>query len=381
MKLRMISLARIRPIIRKELRQISRDRRSLGVLLGVPAAMLIFFGYALNYDVKHVPLAIYDQDRTTTSRELTDGFLHTEYFDKIATLTNDRQIDTMLVQQIARAVLVIPVNFERDLRANRSVEVQVIVDGSNATNATAAAGYLQAMAQDYSTKITLQALARNGLGKPELPIDYRSRVWYNPELTSPKFLVPGLIGFILMISTVISTSLSIVREREKGTMEQIIVSPIHPMELIIGKTMPYVAISLLSTSLILLTGYGLFDVVVRGSIVLLILESLIFIFCGLGLGLWVSSVSERQEDAFQLATLVSLLPTFMLSGFTFPIRNMPVVIQAITYINPARYFLSILRALILRGVGLEVFWQETLFMVIFALAITAISWNKMKKLF
>jgi ABC-2 type transport system permease protein len=237
------------------------------------------------------------------------------------------------------------------------------------------------MAQDYSTKITLQALARNELSKAELPIDYRARVWYNPELTSPKFLVPGLIGFILMISTVVSTSLSIVREREKGTMEQIIVSPIHPMELIIGKTMPYVVISLISTSLVLFTGYLLFDVVIRGSILLLFLESLIFIFCGLGLGLWVSSVSERQEDAFQLATLVSLLPTFMLSGFSFPIRNMPAVIQAITYVNPARYFLWILRAIILRGAGLDVFWKETLFMIIFASAMTIISWNKMKKLF
>jgi ABC-2 type transport system permease protein len=377
----MISRARIRPIIRKELRQIVRDRRSLGVLLAVPAVMLILFGYALNYDVKHVPLAIFDQDRTTTSRELTDGFLHTEYFDKVATLSSDRQIDSMLVKQIARAVLVIPVDFEKDLRANRAVKVQVIVDGSNATNATAAAGYLAAMAQDYSTKITLEALARSGISKPALPIDYRARIWYNPELTSPKFLVPGLIGFILMISTVISTSLSIVREREKGTMEQIIVSPIHPMELIIGKTMPYVVISLISTSLILFTGYLLFDVVIRGSIILLFVESLIFIFCGLGLGLWVSSVSDRQEAAFQLATLVSVLPTFMLSGFAFPIRNMPVFIQAITYINPARYFLWTLRAIILRGAGMDVFWQETLFMVVFAAGITTISWNKMKKLF
>ncbi len=377
----MISRARIRPIIRKELRQILRDRRSLGVLLAVPAVMLILFGYALNYDVKHVPLAIFDQDRTTTSRELTDGFLHTEYFDKVATLTSERQIDTILVKQRAQAVLIIPVNFEKDLRANHSVEVQVLIDGSNATNATAAAGYLQAMAQDYSTKITLDALSHTGFGKPALPIDYRARIWYNPELTSPKFLVPGLIGFILMISTVISTSLSIVREREKGTMEQIIVSPIHPLELIIGKTMPYVVISLISTTLILFTGYLLFDVVIRGSIILLFLESLLFIFCGLGLGLWVSSVSDRQESAFQLATLVSILPTFMLSGFAFPIRNMPVAIQAITYINPARYFLWILRAIILRGAGLNVFWQQTLFMLIFASAIMTISWNKMKKLF
>ncbi len=376
-----MTFQRIRPIVRKEFRQLFRDRRSLGVLLAVPALMLILFGYALNYDVRHVPLAIYDQDNTTTSRELTEGFLHSEYFDKVAALTNERQIDTIVEKQIARAVLVIPVHFERDLRANRSVQIQVIVDGSNATNATAAAGYLAEMAQEYSTKVTLETLARNGFARPALPIDYRPRIWYNPELTSPKFLVPGLIGFILMISTVISTSLSIVREREKGTMEQIVVAAIHPMELIVGKTLPYVAISLISTSLVLFTGYLLFDVVIRGSLALLYLEALIFIVCGLALGLWVSSVSERQEAAFQLATLVSVLPTFMLSGFAFPIRNMPVPIQAITYINPARYFLWILRAIILRGAGLAVFWQETLFMVLFATAMMIFSWTRMKKLF
>lgn len=377
----MITVKRIRPIVRKEFRQIARDRRSLAVLLLIPAVMLILFGYALNYDVKHVPLAVFDQDNTTTSREMVDGFLHTEYFDKVASLTNEQQIDTMMKRKIAEAVLVIPVNFERDLRANRSVQIQVLVDGSNATNATAAAGYLQVMAQDYSTNVTLQALQRNGFSKPAFPIDFEPRIWYNPELTSPKFLVPGLVGFILMISTVISTSLSIVREREKGTMEQIIVSPIHPMELIIGKTMPYVVISLFSTASILVTGAILFDVVIRGSLILLFLESLIFILCGLGLGLWVSSVSDKQETAFQLATLVSFLPTFLLSGFAFPIRNMPVPIQALTYINPGRYFLWILRAIILRGAGIEVFWRETLFMIAFAVAIVAIAWTKMKKIF
>ncbi|HWF43523.1 MAG TPA: ABC transporter permease [Candidatus Kapabacteria bacterium] len=374
-----MTIHRIRPIIKKEFRQIMRDRRSLGVLLAVPALQLIMFGFALNYDIKHVPLAIFDQDRTTTSRQLTEGFLHTEYFDKVASLSDEHQIDTMLTKQIARAVLVIPVNFERDLRANHSVKVQVIVDGSNATNATAAAGYLEAMAQDYSTNITLEELARNGISRPALPIDYRARIWYNPELTSPKFLVPGLIGFILMISTVISTALSIVREREKGTIEQIIVSPIHPMELILGKTLPYVIISLISTSLILLAGYGLFDVVVRGSFLLLFGEALLFILCGLGLGIWVSTVATRQEEAFQLATLVSLLPTFLLSGFAFPIRNMPLPVQALTYINPARYFLWILRAIILRGAGLDVFWQETLFMVVFATWIITVSWNRLRR--
>ncbi len=375
----MISVHRIRPIIRKEFRQIMRDRRSLGVLLVVPAFMLIMFGYALNYDVQHIPLAVYDQDRSTMSREFIQQFIHSEYFDFAGSISSEQEIDTVIPSQKARVVVVIPPRFSEDLLANRSVSIQVLVDGANATTAATAAGYLVAMTQDYSTNISLQALQRFGMSKPTLPIDYRPRIWFNPELKSAKFMVPGLIGFILMMSTVVSTSLSIVREREKGTIEQISVSPIHPMELLVGKTMPYVLISLIATVLILITGYALFNVVVRGSMLLLFLETLIFTFCGLGLGMWVSTVANKQDEAFQLATLVSFLPTFMLSGFAFPIANMPKVIQWITFINPARYFLFILRSIILKGVGLSALWQETLFMTLFALGITAISWNKMRK--
>lgn len=375
----MISIHRIRPIVRKEFRQIRRDRRSLGVLLLVPAFMLIMFGYALNYDVRHLPLAVYDQDRSTTSREFVQQFVHSEYFDEVAWLQSAREIDTIIPKQVARVVIVIPPRFSADLLANRSVTVQVLVDGANASTAATAAGYLAAMTQDYSTQITFAALQRAGFAKPALPIDFRPRIWFNPELKSAKFMVPGLIGFILMMSTVVSTSLSIVRERERGTMEQISVSPVHPMELVLGKTMPYVAISLISTVLILVAGYLLFDVVVRGSMLLLFFETLIFIFCGLGLGLWVSTVSQKQDEAFQLATLVSFLPTFMLSGFAFPIANMPKVIQYITYLNPARYFLWVLRAIILKGVTLDVMWRETLFMTLFATGMITLSWVRLRK--
>ena len=375
----MISINRIRPIIKKEFRQIVRDRRSLGVLLVVPAFMLIMFGYALNYDVRHVKLAVFDQDNSTQSREFTEQFIHSEYFDEAAVVHSDRQIDTLINGQVARVVVVIPNNFSQDILASRPVKVQVLVDGANATTAATAAGYLAAMTQDYSTKITLEALAHYGVSKPALPIDYRPRVWYNPELTSPRFLVPGLVGFILMISTVVSTSLSIVREREKGTLEQIVVSPIHPMELLLGKTLPYVLISLISTTLILITGYFLFNVVVRGSLALLYLETLLFIFCGLGVGIFVSTVSDKQEDAFMLSSTLAMLPTFMLSGFSFPIRNMPLPIQMLTYLNPARYFLTALRSIILKGVTISSVWQETLFMALFAIWITTVSWNKMRK--
>jgi ABC-2 type transport system permease protein len=365
--------------MRKELTHVLRDKRSLLVLVVVPAFMLVMFGYALSYDVSHVPIAILDNDRSVVSRDLISTCLRTEYFDDAARLTSESEIDRQLTGGPIKAVLVIPVGFERDVRANRPASVQVLIDGANSTIAATVAGYLTAIVQDYSTSITLKTLERKGIASIAVPLDFRPRVWYNPELRSAKFLVPGLIGFILMISTMVSTSLSIVREKEKGTIEQLIVSPIRPLELLIGKTLPYVAISLVSTVLILIAGYVLFDVAVQGSLFLLFLVTLLFIFCGLGAGIFVSTVANTQEEAFMLSATLAVLPTFMLSGFTFPIRNMPVVLQYLTYINPARYFLWSLRAIILKGAGLDVFWKELLFMCLFAIWIVTVSWNKMRK--
>jgi ABC-2 type transport system permease protein len=374
-----MKFGRLKPLIKKEFRQISRDRRSLGVLLVVPAFMLVMFGYALNYDVKNLGLAVLDQDHSQQSRDFAQSFLHSEYFQLKYTLSNERQIDTMLDFNQARAVLVIPRDFGKHLSANEPSKVQVLVDGANATIAQTAVGYLQAITQEYSTKISLAALSKAGLSRPAFPIDYEPRIWYNPELSSAKFLVPGLIGFILMITTVVATSLSIVREKERGTIEQIDVSPITSLELILGKTLPYILISLFSTTMILIAGYFLFDVVVTGSYLWLFITTLLFLAGGLGLGLFVSTAAKTQEAAFMLATTVSFLPTFTLSGFTFPIRNMPIVIQWITYLLPGRYFMAALRTIILKGAGPEAYWHDLLGLFLFASAMGAISWRKMRK--
>lgn len=375
----MITTARIRPIIKKEFRQVLRDRRSLGALLVIPAFMLVMFGYALNYDVKHIALAVLDQDQSTESRAFAAKFFHSEYFDRVDAARIPAEIEGALQSQQASAAIVITRGFGRSLVRHERTSIQVIVDGANATAATVTVGYVTAITQQYAARIEIESVPQSYRAAFGPPVDFRPRIWYNPELKSAKFLVPGLIGFILLISTVISTSMSIVREREKGTMEQINVSPIMPIELLIGKTAPYILISLVSTVLVLVTGNLLFDVVVRGSYLWLFVATLLFILCGLGIGMFVSTVSSTQEEAFMLSVTVSLLPTFMLSGFTFPIANMPEIIQGLTYINPARYFLSSIRVIILKGVGAEVFWKDLVFMSAFALLVTTLSWRKMTK--
>ncbi len=374
-----MTLARIRPIVIKEFRQIVRDRRTLGVLLLVPAFMLVMFGYALNFDVRHLYLAVCDQDRSRTSRTFVEGFLHSEYFDLKAVLSDAREIDALMGKEKIRVALIIPPDFSERLLSGREVGVQVIVDGVNASTATTAVGYVNAVIQDYSAKVLVSAWRRAGGSDLMTPVDYRPRIWYNPELRSAKFLVPGLIGFILMITTVISTALSVVREKEQGTMEQIVVSPIRPVELILGKTLPYALISLVATALILLASYALFGVVVRGSLLLLFLVTLIFLCGGLGLGLMISTVADSQQVAFQMAVLATVLPTFLLSGFVFPIRNMPVPVQIITHVVPSRYFLVALRGIILKGVGLSAFYDQVLFLLGYAALTLGLSAVRMRK--
>lgn len=371
--------SRIKPIVIKEFRQVARDKRSLGVLLFIPAFMLVMFGYALNFDVKHTSLAIYDDDKSQKSRDFVENFLHSEYFDLKYYLHSTSEIDKLMGEEKVRVAVVIPQDFSEKLLAGREAVVQIIVDGANANAASTAVGYVNAIVQSYSTKILTDSLMRIGKSGLSLPIDYRPRVWYNPELRSAKFLVPGLIVLILMITAVISTSLSVVREKERGTMEQITVSPIKPAELIIGKTIPFVIISLIGAIIILLASFILFDVVIKGSYILLFIITLIFLTGCLGLGLLISTFAETQQLAFMLAVMVTILPTFILSGFVFPIRNMPVVIQAITYLIPARYFIVVLRSIILKGVGLSAFWHQTLFLIAFAIFTIILSSMRLSK--
>jgi ABC-2 type transport system permease protein len=367
-------------VVRKEFRQIGRDKRILGVLLFIPALMLLMFGYALNFDVKHTPMAVLDEDRSPASREFTRQFWNSEFFDLEEVVERRSDIDRLLDRGRVRLVLVVPSSFSADLARGREARVQVLVDGSSSFTASTVVGYVNGITQQYSFRVIAEIAQRVGAGGPVIPLDLQPRVWYNPELRSAKYLVPGLIAFILMVVAVVSTALSIVRERELGTMEQLMVSPIKPVELILGKTIPYTLISLASTVFILVVGYALFDVEVKGDFVLLFIVTFIFLLGSLGFGLLISTIAETQQVAFMIATLTTMLPTFILSGFVFPIRNMPEVIQAITYLIPARYFLEALRSIILKGVGAVAFWDQLVFLVAYAALMIGISSIRLKKL-
>jgi ABC-2 type transport system permease protein len=373
-------LGQIRPIVKKEFRQIKRDRRTLGMLLFLPGFLLIMYGYALNFDVKHLALAVVDQERSEASRDFRRVFAHSEYFDLKFDLESSQDVDRFMGQDKIQLAVVIPDDFSKSLLAGKAASVQVIVDGEETNIAGTAVGYINALAQSYSARIVIENLMKRGQPRIMMPFDIRPRVWYNPELVSARFLVPGLMAFILMIIVVISTSFSVVREKERGALEQIIVSPVKPAALIIGKTIPYAAVSLVSSHLVLLFGYLLFHVAVRGNYLLLLLGVFLFLICGLGLGLLISTIAHSQQVAFIISIVATLLPTFLLSGFIFPIRNMPAVIQAVTYLIPARYFLVILRGVMLKGVGIEAFWMQLIFLLIFAVVAVGVSSARLDKI-
>ncbi|MGB9836002.1 MAG: ABC transporter permease [Candidatus Saccharicenans sp.] len=370
---------RIKHVVKKELLHIKRDPLSLILLLFLPVFMLVLYGYALNFDVRHLSLAVVDLDGSQSSRELVSRITAGEYFDLKYQLSRESEIDRLFDREKIKIALVIPVNFERDLKAGRKTSVQVLVDGTNPTPAQTGLGYLSNMLMQYSARLNLELLERSGLGKISWPFELRSRVWYNPELKSSKFLVPGLMAFVLMVIIVLATSLTIVREIEKKTMDQLLLSPLRPFELVAGKIIPYLVLSLVGSGLLLLAGRILFGVSVRGNYLLLFLVVVVFLFCGLSQGLLISTVAGSQLVAFLLSGISTLLPTFILSGFVFPLRNMPPVIQAVSYLIPARYFLVCLRAIILKGVGLAAFYREMILMTVYGLVITFLSMVKLKK--
>jgi ABC-2 type transport system permease protein len=348
-------------VARKELRQIVRDRRTLVILLLVPVLFLLLFGYALNWDIRHVRLAVDDRDHTPESRSIVSAFVNSGYFDLVRS-TDAAGITALMNSNDVRAVIVIPDGLARDLTRGLRVPVQVLINGDNANTATTVMAYALTILQSESAKYRGDlALAGSGPLLSAVP-----RVWYNPELRSTLFLVPGLIAYIAMISAAISTALSIVREKERGTMEQVRMAPLDASMFVVGKTIPYFFVSLASGMGIVLASMVLFDLPMRGSWLLLLLSVSLFLVGALALGLFVSSVADTQQVAFQLAALVSFLPTMLLSGFVFPIASMPAFLRAITYVVPARYFLIALRAIVLKGVGIQAFWQDLVALAIFA---------------
>ncbi len=371
-------LRKLKPIIVKEFRQIRRDRRVLLILTVVPAIQLLINGYAMNFDVQHIRMAVYDQERSAASRAFVNSFVTSGYFDYVDMLSSSKEATDLLDNAKIKCALIIPDNFSKELTSGQPIDIQVLVDGSESNTAATIVGYVQVVALDYSQDIIIHNLAKIGRGN-YIPIQLQARIWYNPELKSAKFLVPGMIGFILAITGVIATALSIVKEKERNTIEQIDVSPITPLQLIVGKTIPYALISLVAAALVLLAAYFMFDVVIKGSIILLFFSTLLFIICALSIGIFVSTISDNQQVAFQLATVASMLPTIMLSGFMFPIRSMPWWLQVISNVTPAKFYLVILRSIILKGVGVSAFWQQLVYLTIFCTFLLTVSARKFRK--
>ena len=360
----------------KEIRQVFRDRRTLSILLFVPAFFLLLYGYALNFDIRNVPLAVQDNDHSSASRGVISAFVQSGYFDLVLDVPSGRDIVSALDRGDARAVLVIPTGFGRDTARRERTSLQFIINGDNANTATTVMGYAVGLVGAISSRYELQA----GIARPGAPLlTAETRVWYNPELRSTFFLVPGLIAYIAMLTAVVSTALSIVREKEVGTMEQVRMSPVGPLSYVVGKTVPYFFVSLVSAMGVVGLSMVLFDLPMRGSWLMLLLAVSVFLVGALAFGVLISTIAETQQVAFQVALLTSYLPTLMLSGFIFPISSMPAALQAITYAVPARYFLIALRGIVLKGVGIEVFWRELAALVVFAMVVLTLASLRLKR--
>ena len=363
-------------VARKEMHQIVRDRRTLLILLFVPAFFLLVYGYALNFDIRHVRVAVQDNDRSAASREVISAFVNSGYFDLYDEAPNSEAISRILDRNQARAVLVIPTRFGDDIASGRPTSLQFIVNGDNANTATTVVGYAIGLIGATSARYEVQAR----VGSPTGPLlNVEPRVFYNPELRSTLFLVPGLIAYIAMLTAVVSTALSIVREKEAGTMEQVRMSPIGPVPYILGKTAPYFVVSLVSAISIVGAAMVMFDMPMRGSWLVLLGVVALFLVGALGFGLLISSIADTQQVAFQIALLTSFLPTLMLSGFIFPISSMPVFLQVVTRIVPARYFLVALRGIVLKGTGPSVFWNELVALFVFAVVILGLASLRLRR--
>ena len=363
----------------KEMRQILRDRRTLLILLFIPAFFLLLYGYALSFDIRDVRLAVQDRDRSTQSRDLVSAFVNSGYFALVGYEDSDAALARLVDEGKVRAILSIPANFERDLRLKRPVTVQVIIDGDNANTASTVTGYARTLIAEYGAVQMQTLLSTPGARLPTPVVIVEPRIWYNPQLRSALFLVPGLIAYISMITAVVSTALSVVREKERGTMEQVRMAPVGPVAYILGKTLPYLAISFTSAVLIVFAAMVLFDMPMRGSWPLLLFAIGLFLVGAQAQGLLISTIADTQQVAFQVALLSSMLPTMILSGFIFPISSMPTVVQGITHLVPARYFLVALRAIVLKGADITAFWQELVALAIFATVAMGLASLRLRK--
>ena len=361
-------MRRVLPLARKEALHIRRDPRSLFLAIGLPIILVLIFSYAINYDIRHAPIGVLDQDKSVLSRELISRTRSNEYFDLRVLLDDYAQADGLLKTGVVRLVIVIPVDFAKDVDRGADSAVQLLVDGANNNTALITLGYVSGLMQKFIADVFAERFAgQGGLRSSGVPmVEPRTRVWYNPELKTTNFIVPGLLAVVMMVMTAMLTSLTVAREWENGTMEQLISSPVRGNEIIIGKLIPYFGLGMVQVMLIVLTGTLVFRVPLRGNLFSLFTVCAIFLLCGLGIGLLVSIITKNQQLAYTVAILTTMLPAFLLSGFISPIASMPKIIQIVTYVVPARYFLTALRGIFLKGYGFGQLWTEIAILTAFA---------------
>ncbi|GMV33254.1 ABC transporter permease [Chloroflexi bacterium CFX5] len=359
---------RLLSIIRKEFIQIFRDPRTLAMILVIPVMQLFLLGYSATNDVRNIPLAVLDRSHSPESRALLDAYRAADYFRIAFSVDSESEIEDLISRGEARAAVIIPPDYAQRL-ADGNAQIAFILDGSDPTSASTALSAAQLISQTHATDILAEKFSRSGTNlRVRPPVEARTTVWYNPDMVSAHFMIPGVIGMILYAIAAILTASSVVRERERGTIEQLIVTPIRPWELIVGKLMPYVILGFFNTIEALAVGHWWFGMPIRGDLGLILILSIVFLITGLGIGLLASTIANTQQEAM-LTVWMTLLPSIFLSGFFFPLEAMPKFLQWVSYFMPLRYYLVIMRSLLLKGVGLEMIQFDVIAMTLFAVGI------------
>jgi ABC-2 type transport system permease protein len=382
MEFKEINFNRIKAIFLKEFIHIKRDARSLVITLIAPIVLLILYGYAVTFDIKRIDLGVVDYDNSKQSRDLISKFMSSSYFEIYTEGFNDmnKNLKAIRINRI-RAILVIPYDFAKSIKKGRTTKIQLIIDGSDANTANIALNYAKIIAGTFASNMILERINEKGINAKTIPrIEPIPRIWFNPELKSVNFIVPGLIAILMMLIAATLTSLTVIREKERGSFEQLISTPAKPLELMLGKLMPYVIIGCVDVILVTLAGLLWFKVPFKGNIFTFSLFTLLFIFCAMGQGLFMSSIAKNQTVAVIATVFSTILPSMLLSGFVFPIDSMPWIIRILTYIVPAKYFLTALRSIFLKeGAGLAILYREAIFLFVFGTIFLFLAAKKFKK--
>jgi ABC-2 type transport system permease protein len=370
---------RLKAMLVKEFIQALRDPRMRFILFVIPVFQTVVFGYAVNTDVRHVKTAVYDLDNSPESRDLTAQFVRSGYFDVTEYVQNDSRVRELMDRSAVKAVIRMNGGFGESLRAGRSTPLQVILDGTDSNTAGIVLNYIAQIAARYSGRLQVAQTARR-VGLPPVPggVALNSRAWFNENLESRNFYVPAVIANIVLIITMLLSSMAVVREKEIGTMEQIIVTPISRTEFILGKTFPFVLIGFVDVALITAVAYFWFDVPIRGSLTLLFGATALFLMSSLGFGLFISTISQTQQQAM-MSAFFFIFPAMLLSGFAFPIENMPESVQWLTFLNPLRYYIIIIRGVFLKGIGMDILWPQLAALAILGFLILSFAVNRFRK--